>query len=137
MLALKDAFDDESDSIPNDLTQFALDAFQWRLIDEELAAITFDSANEELVGIRGTATLRHSMRFEGSGIAVAVSMMESSVVVSIEPAATYQCRIEGPRVALDVETDEHGQLAVSHSQLPIRLIVDVDGGRFVTPWITG
>src|SRR5262245_55023524 len=104
MLALRDAYDDESDPIPNDLTQFALDAFQWRLIDEELAAITFDSATEELVGIRGTATLRHSMRFEGSGIAVAVSMMESSVVVSIEPTSTYHCRIEGPRVALDVDT---------------------------------
>ncbi len=135
--ALNDVFDDELEPIPSHLTQFALEAFQWRLVDDELAAITFDSLTDELVGVRGTATLRHSMRFEGSGIAVSMSVTDTSFVAAIEPPAEYLCRVEGPQTSLDVRTDENGQLAVSHTQLPLRLIVELPTGRLVTPWVTG
>ena len=135
--ALDEAFEDELDPIPSQLTQFALEAFQWRLVDDELAAITFDSAVDELVGVRGTATLRHSMRFEGGGIAVSMSVTDASFVAAIEPAAEYLCHVEGPQTNLDVRSDENGQLAVSQTQLPLRLIVELPTGRVVTPWITG
>jgi hypothetical protein len=137
-MALHDAFEADLDPIPAALSQFAFDALQWRLIDEELAAITFDSSTDELVGIRGTATLRHAMRFEGGGIAVSVSVTDSAFVASIEPPAVYSCRIEGPQTHVDVRSDEHGQFAIGHSQLPVRLVIELEGGGlFVSPWITG
>lgn len=137
VIAIRDALDRDLAPIPPQLTQFAFDAFQWRLLEDELAAVTFDSSTNELVGIRGTATMRHSMRFEGQGISAAVHVLDTSIVVSIEPAGAYRCRLEGPLVSLDTHTDEHGQLAASQSQLPLRLIVELAQGRFVSPWITG
>jgi hypothetical protein len=136
-MALEDAFEAELGPIPRELSQFAFDALQWRLLDEELAAITFDSATDELVGIRGTATLRHALRFEGRGIAVSISVTDEGVVGSIEPPASYSLRIEGPQRRISVRTDDRGQFATSQSQLPLRVVVEVDGGNFVSPWVTG
>jgi hypothetical protein len=137
LTAIDDAFAHDLAPTPPQLTQFAVDALQWRLLDDELAVVTYDSRTDELVGIRGASTMRHAVRFEGLGISVAVSVLETSIVVSIEPAGTYQCRLEGPRTSLDTATDEHGQLAVSDEPLPLRLIVDAGEGRVVSPWITG
>src|SRR4051794_2203008 len=136
-MALDDAFEIDLEPIPSELSRFAVEAFQWRLLEEELASITFDSATDDLVGIRGTGTLRHAMRFEGNGIAVSINVTETTVVASIEPAAVYACQIEGPQTNLSVRSDERGQFAVSNRQLPIRVVVQIPGGgRFVTPWIT-
>jgi len=136
-MALNEAFDLDLEPIPAELSRFAVEAFQWRLLEEELAAITFDSATDELVGIRGTGTLRHAMRFEGNGIAVSINVTDTTVVASIEPAAVYSCHIEGPQTDIAVVSDERGQFAVSNGQLPLRLVVEIPGGgRFVTPWIT-
>ncbi len=133
--AVNDAF--ETDPIPRDLTQFALDAFAWRVIDEELAAITYDSATTELVGIRGTASQRHSFRFEGRGVAVSVSLSGISVVVSVEPAGRYSCRIESPSSVTDTVSDDEGQFVVDHRPLPVRVVVETPAGRLVSPWIIG
>lgn len=132
--AVNDAF--ATDPIPTELTQFAFDAFSWRVVDDELAAITFDSATTELVGIRGTSTLRHTVQFEGRGISVSVVMSDSSLVASIDPAGVYRCLIEGPHGAAEAVTDEDGEFVIDRPRLPLRVVVDTEVGRLVSPWIT-
>ena len=45
---------DQLDPIPERLTIAARQAFGWRLIDAQLAELLFDSASDELVGVRGS-----------------------------------------------------------------------------------
>ncbi len=133
--ALNDAFD--ADSIPPELSAFALDAIKWRVLDDELAALTFDSSTSELVGIRGVATQRVSLRFEGRGISVSVSLSDASIVASIEPPQVYDCLIEGPHVVIVANSDENGEIAVDECPLPLRLVVETPLGRLISPWMTG
>jgi len=132
--ALNDAYD--TDPIPAELSQFAFDAFAWRLVDDELATITFDSATTELVGIRGTSTQRHSVQFEGRGVSVSLVMSDTSLVASVDPAGVHRCLIEGPQVATEVFTDDDGEFVIDRPHLPLRLVVETTASRLVSPWIT-
>ncbi|MEO6125917.1 MAG: hypothetical protein ABIR32_19630 [Ilumatobacteraceae bacterium] len=132
--AVNDAFD--TDPISAELTQFAFDAFSWRVIDDELAAITFDSATTDLVGIRGTSTQRHTVQFEGRGVSISVVLSDSSLVTSIDPAGIHRCLVEGPHGATESFTDEDGEFVIDRPRLPLRVVVETDAGRVVSPWIT-
>jgi hypothetical protein len=133
--AIADAFD--TGPVPDDLSRFAINALTWRVVDDELAALTFDSATDELIGIRGTSTQRRSVTFDGRGVVVSVTISDASLVGSIEPPATYRCIVEGPRASAHVTTDDDGQLVMADCALPLRLVVETTAGRLVSPWITG
>ncbi len=133
--AINDAFD--QDGVPPELTQFALAAISWRVVDDELAALTYDSATSDLVGVRGTSTQRHSLRFEGRGISVSVTLTGSSLLASVEPHAIYDYVVEGPGVSIAGMSDDVGQIEVDQCALPVRIIVNAPAGRLVSPWITG
>ena len=74
VIILREAFETDLEPIPHELSHFAIDAFAWRLIDDELATITFERLNtirepEKLPGwLTTTATnevrqiLRHRSR---------------------------------------------------------------------------
>lgn len=132
--AVNDAF--ATDQIPSELTRFAFDAFSWRVIDDELAAVTFDSATTELVGIRGTSTQRHTVQLEGRGIVISVVLSDSSLVASLDPAGIHRCLVEGPHGATEAFTDQDGEVVFDRPRLPLRLIVETNAGRLVSPWIT-
>lgn len=132
--ALNDAF--ETEPIPAALTRFAFDAFSWRLVDDELAEITFDSASTDLVGIRGTSTQRHTMQFEGAGLSVSVMLSDTSLVASIEPAGVHRCSIESPHGVTETSTDDDGEVVIDLPRLPLRIAIDTGVGRLVSPWIT-
>jgi hypothetical protein len=136
MRSISDLYDAESGPVPAALTQFALDAFRWRDLDAQLASITFDSATDQLVGVRGTAE-RHLVRYSGAGLTVSLSLADASLTVMIEPAGEYHCRIEGPDVAVSMDSDEAGQLSLDDCPLPLRLVVENDPRRLMTPWLIG
>ena len=53
----------EADSVPDDVLQAAKDSFTWRTVDAELAELVFDSALEELSGVRSGATVDRQLTF--------------------------------------------------------------------------
>ncbi|MDJ0771711.1 MAG: hypothetical protein QNJ12_23190 [Ilumatobacter sp.] len=141
---LLDLIDDAFDPgpVPPTLTSVARDAFAWRRADAELATILFDSRTDELVGVRGTATDRTSMRFGTDDGVVRLHLTAATLIVMLDPPRSVVCRIatddgEGRRSTTEHRTDELGELAIDAPELPLRLEVELPSGTVVTPWVTG
>jgi hypothetical protein len=136
--ALGEAFTDELlDPIPERLTDAARQAFEWRLIDAQLAELLFDSASDELVGVRGSSTDRRSFRYGAGDAVIRVHLTDASLIVMVEPPLSVACRVDSEDGSEEHRTDELGELAIGAPPLPMRLEVDLPGGKVVTPWITG
>lgn len=129
------AFDD-LEPIPQRLTDAARAAFSWGRADAELAELLFDSASDELVGVRGTSSERRSFRFGTDDHIIRVHLTAETMIVMIEPPLSVPCRIVGDDDSADHHTDEYGELAVDAPEFPVRVEVDLPGGTVVTPWIT-
>ena len=136
--ALREAFADELlDPVPERLTAAARQAFGWRLIESQLAELLFDSASDELVGVRGASTDRRSFRYGAGDAVIRVHLTDASLIVMVEPPLSVSCRVETEDGGEEHRTDELGELVVDAPQLPVRLQIDLPGGKVVTPWITG
>ena len=135
--ALDDAFEHVLEPVPPRLVDAARRAFGWRLIDQQLAELIDDSAEHELVGIRGTSTDRRSFRYAAGEFVLRVHITPDTLIVMLEPPLSVVCRVETDESAGDHRTDELGELVVDAPELPFRVEVDLPNGRFVTPWISG
>ena len=131
-----DAFDD-LEPIPAHLGDAARAAFRWRRADAELAELFFDSANDELVGVRGSTSDRRSFRFGADDFVIRVHLTPATLIVMIEPPVTVDCRVATEDGVDEHLTDEFGELVIAAPELPVRIEVDLPNGTIVTPWITG
>lgn len=137
MLAkISEAFD-SLEPIPPHLTDAAQAAFTWRRVDAELADLLFDSANHELVGVRGTTSDRRSFRFGHGDAVIRVHLTQATMIVMLEPPMSVGCRVTSQDATEEHRTDEYGELAIDAPELPARIEVDLPGGTVVTPWISG
>ena len=137
---ISDAFDRDLPPIPGRLSSAASDAFQWRRADVALAELLFDSAQEELVGIRGTSTERRSFRYAAGSAVVRVHLTSATMIVMVEPPLSVTCRVESGAEAGTISehrTDELGELALDAPSFPVRVEFDLPAGTYATPWITG
>jgi hypothetical protein len=134
---LDDAFEHVLEPVPVRLSDAARQAFAWRLIDQQLATLIDDSSESELVGIRGAASDRRSFRFGAADVVIRVHLTPDTLIVMLEPPLAIDCRVVTEQSATDHRTDELGELVIDAPQVPVRIEVDLPGGRFVTPWITG
>lgn len=132
-----DAYEHDLDPVPPRLTAAARDAFGWRLVDAELAELLFDSASDELIGVRGTSTDRRSFRYGSGEFVVRVHLTQSSMIVMLEPPVSVACRVATPEASRPHRTDELGELVVDAPELPVRIELDLPSGTVVTPWIIG
>ena len=134
---IDDAFEHALDPIPERLTAAARDAFSWRLADVELAELLFDSANDELAGVRGSTAQRRSFRFASGDYVIRVHLTSASMVVMVEPPMSVTCTVATAESNTAHRTDELGELVIDAPELPVRLEVDLPTGKVATPWITG
>lgn len=133
---LADAYDDLP-PVSERLTSAARDAFSWRRADAELAELLDDSAESQLVGVRGESTERRAFRYGAGDFVIRVHLTEATLIVMIEPPISVVCRVATERETTEHRTDDLGELAVDAPELPMRLEVDLPSGVTVTPWITG
>lgn len=138
---ISDAFDGLP-PVPERLLLAAREAFGWRRADAQLAELLSDSADSELVGVRGASTERRAFRFGAGDFVLRVHLTEATLVVMVEPPLSVMCRIStetetGEHRSDEHTTDELGELAIDLPELPMRVEVDLPGGTIVTPWITG
>jgi YD repeat-containing protein len=129
--------DDRLDPIPERLVSAAHQAFSWRLVDAELAELLFDSASDELVGVRGASTERRSFRYGSAGAVIRIHLTDASMIVMVEPPLSVGCRVDTEQGSHEYRTDDLGELVIDAPQLPVRLEVALPSGKVVTPWITG
>jgi hypothetical protein len=137
MLArISEAFD-LLEPIPPRLTDAAQAAFSWRRADAALAELLFDSATDELIGVRGTTSDRRSFRFGHGDAVIRVHLTPATMIVMLEPPMSVGCRVTSGEATEEHRTDEYGELAVDAPGLPARIEVDLPSGTIVTPWISG
>jgi hypothetical protein len=137
LLRVGDAFEHDLDPVPPSLLDAAFTAFSWRNADAELAELLFDSASDELVGVRGTSTERRSFRYGANSAVVRVHLTSTSLIVMIEPPLSVLCRVVTAEGSIEERTDDLGELVVDAPVLPVRIEVDLPSGEIVTPWIIG
>ena len=138
---ISDAFERDLPPIPGRVSRVAREAFQWRRADVALAELLFDSAQEDLVGVRGAGTERRSFRYAAGDAVLRVHLTAATMIVMVEPPLSVTCRIEsgGAEAGTTAEhrTDELGELVVDAPDLPVRVEIDLPGGTYATTWITG
>lgn len=133
---IDDAFEADLDPPPAHLLDAARAAFGWRLDDAQLAELLFDSASEQLAGVRGSAKELRSFRYSAGEHVIRVHLTSSSLVVMIEPPLVAGCRVVTEAGPVACMTDEFGELVVEAPTLPVRVEIDLPGARVATPWIT-
>lgn len=133
---ISDAFD-RLPPVPSQLQAAARSAFEWRRADAALAELMFDSASEELIGVRGTVSDRRSFRFAVDDIVIRVHLTPATLIVMIEPPVSVPCRVVTEERTEVLRTDEYGEVAVAAPEIPFRLEAELPSGEIVTPWITG
>ena len=137
---IHDAFD-RLPPVPPQLQAAARSAFEWRRADAALAELISDSADQELIGVRGTVSDRRSFRFAVNDVVIRVHLTPATLIVMIEPPLSVPCRIvTGQHTDDDTEqlrTDEYGEVAAAAPEMPFRFEAELPTGEIVTPWITG
>jgi hypothetical protein len=132
MQALADAL--RSDQPPASLVAAAKDSLTWRTIDEELAALVFDSARDELAGVRGTGTEVRSVDFEVGDTSVAIEISEQTLSGQITPSA-LSIVVESPSGTVETEPSAMGWFEVTVPFTgPLRLRFRSEGRVVVTDW---
>lgn len=102
---------DKSDPVPDVVLEAAKASFTWRTIDAELAALVFDSAAEELVGVRSADTSRQ-MTFRSPGVEielVVVSETSRRIIGQLVPPQAAEITLHHESGPQTVHSDELGR----------------------------
>ena len=104
------------DPVPASVTDAAKAAFTWRTIDAELAALVYDSAEQELAGVRG-APARRSLSFEYADVVVDMELDEGERTLTgqVAPPAVDWIELHQAESAapVRVEADELGRFRMT------------------------
>jgi hypothetical protein len=104
------------DPVPASVTDAAKAAFTWRTIDAELAALVYDSAEQELAGVRG-APARRSLSFEYADVVVDMEIdeKERTLTGQVAPRAVDWIELHqaGSGAPVRVDADELGRFRLT------------------------
>ena len=129
----------QSDSVPSDVTEFAIAAFSWRNIDAELAELDFDSIEEDLpAGVRSSTTAR-MISFQVGKWMLDVEFDETSgrLMGHISPEAQYTVELHTAGALFAVESDEVGRFSADGIvRGPLSMVLRfADGEVIKTQWV--
>ncbi len=130
---------DDSDPVPSDVTEFARAAFAWREIDAELAALEFDSVEEETpVGVRSSATAR-MLSFQAGQWMLDIEYDDSAqrLIGAISPQTLYTLELHTAGAYFTTESDDAGRFqADGVARGPLSLVLHFADGQIVkTQWV--
>jgi hypothetical protein len=115
-------------------------AYAWRTVDEELAALTYDSLLDDGPTVRGVATAPRSLVFESGDVAVELDVLPQRLVGQLVPGAAGDVVVQsGTEVVARVRADDAGCFSVSidPSRAPLVRLRCTTGDRtVVTDWVT-
>jgi hypothetical protein len=129
------------DPVPPLLDEAARDAFAWRTVDEELAELTRDSADEEAGAlVRGPGGARQlsfeSPRVEVELEVVATGERERRLEGQLLPPGSATVTVERPgESGVAVQADDLGRFVLEGLRAGVvRLHVLISGGQIALPW---
>ncbi len=131
----------ETDPVPQDVAEFAIAAYAWRNIDAELAAMAFDSADEETpAGVRGGAAER-MLSFESPTLSIDIEYRGATrrVIGQVSPAQVATVELHHPGGTVSAETDDLGRFDFDGLEPgPVSLVIRThgeDAETVKTEWI--
>lgn len=113
-------------------------ALTWRTVDGELAALSYDSLQDEgLMARARTATVRRTVVFEHALLRIELELTAEGVVGQLVPMAPTPLVLEGvDGPAQETESDDAGSFLFDvPAGSPFRLRCRVDGQEIATDWI--
>ena len=122
--------------VPAEWREAARAAYTWRTVDEELLALTYDSARDSAAAVRGDGETR-SLSFSGGGLTLEVELADRQIQGQLDaPDAdevTFE-RVDGR--TRSARTDESGFFSLDGEDHGlVRFAVRTPGARLVTEWI--
>jgi hypothetical protein len=102
---------DGADPIPERVRAAARDAFAWRTIDAELAALSYDSLldDKELAGVRSGADAARMLTFEAADLTVEIEVERGRLIGQLVPPQPGEVEVRHAGGSLTVQADEVGR----------------------------
>jgi hypothetical protein len=142
---LEDFYDELSrvvfarDRVPADVVGAAKACFAWRNVDEELAALVYDSADETpaLTGVRGGSARQLTFEADELTIELEVGGAARGVVGQLVPAQPASIELRHGGGSAFVDTDDLGRFGIERvPEGPVSLrLQPAGGGRVATDWV--
>lgn len=131
---------DAADPMPESVIEAAKASFTWRTIDAELASLVFDSAAEELAGVRSAEATRQ-MTFRTPGVEIellVVSETSRRLVGQLVPPQAAELTLHHEDETRTAQSDSLGRftfhdIPTGSVRLTCRLAGD-DGAVVQTEW---
>jgi hypothetical protein len=128
----------DADPVPEHVLAAARGAWTWRTIDQELAALVFDSATE-LSGARDRGEARQ-LTFQAPGLEIEVMVADPAtrrLVGQLVPARPATVELESTDGKLGQEVDRFGRFTFDAVPAgPVRISVTApDGSTIATDWV--
>jgi hypothetical protein len=128
-----------TDPTPDRVLDAAKGAYAWFGIDDELAALTFDSVTEELVGARSATTSDRQLTFTSPGVEVELSIMgdgERRLIGQFTPPAEATIVLETTDATRETTADHLGRFSFAAVDGGLLRLTIVSGAtRVKTEWI--
>ncbi len=127
------------DAVPVSVVEAARASFAWRTVDDELAALVYDSADQlVLAGVRSAGSARQ-LTFERAGITIEVEVGGAgrpSIVGQIVPPQPGHMEVRHLDGSVHVEVDEMGRFDVSPAPKGLMCLrfTSETGRRLATDW---
>jgi hypothetical protein len=121
---------------PDAVVAAAKAAFTWRTIDEELAALAYDSRLDEAALVRNGRGADAVLVFDGPDAQVTVLVADGEVRGQLTPAEPGAVTVLGPDgTVATAEIDGQGSFAFPQAgSAPLRLRIATAGRSFLTSW---
>ena len=126
----------ERRDLPPEWREAAHAAYAWRTVDEELLALTHDSAVDAGVAVRGVGDPR-TVSFTGGGLSLEVELSERQIMGQLSAPVPSEVTFESAdgRVRA-APTDDSGFFSLTNEDHGlVRFALRADDRRYVTEWI--
>jgi len=126
---------EHSDPVPISVTEAGKSAFTWLTIDAELAELVFDSARDELVGVRSETLAERQLTFQSPNVEIEIMLVGDTrhLVGQLVPAQEADVTLITELESTDAKTDQLGRFDFTGVEPGrIRLQVRTAGGPSIT-----
>lgn len=126
------------DDVPDPVVAAARSAYDWRTLDAELAALSYDSFldDKELAGVRSAGAEPRLLTFESARGSVEIEVAQGRIVGQLVPPQTGTVEVRHPGGSVSVQADEFGRFScggIPPGPVSLRC-VPADAVAMITEW---
>ncbi|HUP17985.1 MAG TPA: hypothetical protein VM848_18300 [Acidimicrobiia bacterium] len=126
---------EHTDPVPISVTEAGKSAFAWLTIDAELAELVFDSARDELVGVRSETMAERQLTFQSLTVEIEIMLVGDTrhLVGQLVPPQGADVTLITEIASIEVTTDDLGRFDFTGVEPGrIRLQTRTAGGLSIT-----